>query len=219
MTWVAVAIGGAALISGLVQSNSASKAASAQTNAANQANATQWNMYNQNRTDSTPWYNTGVGALGQLNSQFGNGGRPFSMADYQQDPGYAFRFQQGQQALERSGAARGMTLSGAQQKALIGYGQGMGSQEYGNAYARYNNDQTNQFNRLSSMAGLGQQANSMNQQGGMNAANQVSNNQTNLGNALGASSMAQGNAWSGAINSGMNNWNQYNMWNALNGGK
>lgn len=88
----------------------------------------------------------GSGQNGQFNGSMGGYGSlstPFSQTNWQQDPGYAFRLAEGQKALERSGSAKGMTLSGAQQKALAGYGQGMASQEYGNAYNRYTNDQNN----------------------------------------------------------------------------
>ena len=54
----------------------------------------------------------------------------------QVDPGYQFRLQQGQQALDASAAARGTLRGGAQMKALTDYGQQAGSQEYANAYNR-----------------------------------------------------------------------------------
>lgn len=54
----------------------------------------------------------------------------------QQDPGYQFRLQEGQRALDMSAAARGTLRGGAQLKALQGYGQQLGSQEYQNAYNR-----------------------------------------------------------------------------------
>jgi hypothetical protein len=52
------------------------------------------------------------------------------------DPSYAFRFNQGIQAGDRSAAAHGVLLSGGQQKALTDYGQGAASTEYGNEFAR-----------------------------------------------------------------------------------
>lgn len=52
------------------------------------------------------------------------------------DPGYQFRLAQGVKAMDRSASARGGLFGGAQQKALTEYGQGMGSQEFGNAYSR-----------------------------------------------------------------------------------
>jgi len=49
---------------------------------------------------------------------------------------YKFRFNQGQQALERSAAAKGMLGSGNTLAALAQYGQGMASDEYGNEVGR-----------------------------------------------------------------------------------
>jgi hypothetical protein len=64
---------------------------------------------------------------------------PFTMptaADMAADPGYQFRLQQGQEALERSGAARGVTRTGGTLKDILDYGQRAASQEYGNVYNR-----------------------------------------------------------------------------------
>jgi len=60
----------------------------------------------------------------------------FGGVDVTQDPGYAFRMQQGVRALDSSAANRGNLFSGAQQKALAQYGQDLGSQEFQNAYGR-----------------------------------------------------------------------------------
>ena len=49
---------------------------------------------------------------------------------------YKFRFNQGQQALERSAAAKGMRGSGNTLAALAQYGQGMASDEYGSEVGR-----------------------------------------------------------------------------------
>jgi hypothetical protein len=57
-------------------------------------------------------------------------------ADMGQDPGYQFRLSEGQRALERSGAARGVTNTGGNMKGLLDYGQQAASQEYGNVYNR-----------------------------------------------------------------------------------
>lgn len=54
----------------------------------------------------------------------------------QLDPGYQFRVQQGQQALERSAAARGGLLSGRALKDTADFSQGLASQEFGQAFAR-----------------------------------------------------------------------------------
>lgn len=61
---------------------------------------------------------------------------------------YKFRFNQGQQALERSAAARGMLNSGNTLAELARYGQGMASDEYGREFERLNSatGQRNQYN-------------------------------------------------------------------------
>jgi hypothetical protein len=52
------------------------------------------------------------------------------------DPSYQWRFEQGQQAVERSGAARGMLGSGNLLQELTSYGQGMASTEYAAQFDR-----------------------------------------------------------------------------------
>ena len=73
------------------------------------------------------------------------------------DPSYQFRLGEGQKAIERSMSASGKTFSPEAIKALEGYGQDFASQEYGRAYDRYNIDQTNIYNRLMGITGMGQQ--------------------------------------------------------------
>ena len=52
------------------------------------------------------------------------------------NPSYQFRFGQGQQAIDRSAAARGTLRTGGTLKDLAQYGQNFASQEYENAYDR-----------------------------------------------------------------------------------
>lgn len=59
-----------------------------------------------------------------------------SLEALQSDPGYQFRLRQGQQALERSLAARGLGQSGAALKAAQEYGQGLADQTYNDYFAR-----------------------------------------------------------------------------------
>ena len=77
-------------------------------------------------------------------------------ADMGQDPGYQFRLTEGQKALERSGAARGVTNTGGNMKGLLDYGQQAASQEYGNVYNRnlntYNTNAANAFQQYSTNA-------------------------------------------------------------------
>jgi hypothetical protein len=56
--------------------------------------------------------------------------------DVLQDPSYKFRLGQGEQALERSAAAKGVLGSGGTLKDIMGYGQNFASQEYSNVASR-----------------------------------------------------------------------------------
>jgi hypothetical protein len=87
----------------------------------------------------------------------------------QNDPGFQFRLQQGTDAIQRSAAAKGNLLTGGTAKDLTDYAQNSASNEYGNVYnralgeyqQRYNifqQHQADQYNRLASIAGLGQTA-------------------------------------------------------------
>lgn len=58
-------------------------------------------------------------------------------AELEMDPGYAFREQQGMQAVNRSAAAQAGLQSGSALKAAQRFGQDLASQEYGNAYNRF----------------------------------------------------------------------------------
>lgn len=170
--------------------NSNAKAVDAQTAAADKADATQQYMYDQTRADLAPWRQAGAQALSQM--QDPNFQKNFSMSDFQQDPGYQFQLSEGNKAINAAAAARGMGNSGATMKALTAYGQNMANQSYNDAYNRYNNNQTNNFNRLSTLAGLGSGANNQQVASSANFGNQISQNQLGVGNAQAAGYMGQG---------------------------
>ena len=212
MTWGYVAVAAATVVGSAVSANAAKQAAKSQGHAADVANQTQRDQYNQTREDQAPWRNAGGWAIGQLQNGMGPGGalsHQFGMEDYQADPGFAFRLQQGEQALGRSAAARGGALGGGTLKALTRYNSDQASQEYNNAFNRFNSNQANQYNRLASMAGMGQTSANMTGQFGMNAANNIAANQIGVGNANAASGMAQAQGWGNAINGLGSAWYQY----------
>jgi hypothetical protein len=128
------------------------------------------------------------------------------------NPAYQFQLKQGQQALDRSSAARGMGYSGAQIKAAQEYGQGMASQQYDKEYNRASGEFGDYYNRLAGLAQGGQQAAGSIAQAGGQFANNAGNTFANLSNAqtgiLGqqANARASGyaanaNALSGGLNS------------------
>lgn len=149
--------------------------------------------------------------VNQNDPNFGKYAGDFGMADFEADPGYGFRLSEGQKALERSAAARGGLLSGSALKGATRFGQDMASQEYGNAYTRY---QTNRRNQLDPLTGL--------IASGQGATNNVTNAAGTLGQGLAQGAAATGaanagayvgstNALNNALSSGMNSYLGYNM--------
>ena len=64
----------------------------------------------------------------------------FEADDFETDPGYEFRRDEGNRGVLQSAAARGSVQSGAAQKALVGFNQGLASDEYGKAFDRWSNE-------------------------------------------------------------------------------
>lgn len=128
--------------------------------------------------------------------QFGSLLKPFDVEQFYQyqDPGYWFRLQQGNQALRNAAAAGSGALSGSALKDLLAYGQDMASQEYGNAFNRYQTQQGNIFSRLSSIAQLGQNAAAGVGAQGTQLAGNAGQAYTNAGSAMGAGIVGAGNA-------------------------
>ena len=201
--WVAGAtvvgtVGGAA-----ISSRASKKAAKAQAGAADAANQIQWDMYDQNRKDLDPYKQAGMTSLSQMMDQMGANGyfnQTYTGQDIYSDPSYQFRLQQGQDAIQSSAAAKGGLLSGPTLKALQNYSQDYASQEYGNAYNRFNADQTNRYNRLSNIIGIGQNAAAQVGNAGAQTAQAVANNTMAGANSIAAGQVGSANAWSGAAN-------------------
>jgi hypothetical protein len=227
------AIGGAAIQAGATET-----AAQDQLQAAQAAIAEQKSEFGTTQANEAPWISAGTGALSQLTAGTAPGGSlvtpdsetfqqpaPFvsPTLDNTNDPGYAFRLQQGEQALARGATASGGAFSGGTLKALQRYGQDYASNEYNNVYNRaltnystnfndaltgyqtrfntYNTNQGNTYNRLASLSGLGQTAVGQLNAAGTATAGNISNLLTQQGNASSAAALGIG----GALNSGIQN--------------
>jgi hypothetical protein len=181
-TGLAVAgIAGSAISSGLgaraagkaanAQSSAATQSAQLQKQAADEALAFQKQQYSDAQAREAPYQAAGTQALTKL-SQMPGFQAPGS--DFTTDPGYQFRLDQGQRAIERSAAARGTVANPATQKALERFNQDTASTEYGNVYNRRFGEYNNSLNQLQSLAGVGQTANSALNTTGANAADNSS---------------------------------------------
>jgi hypothetical protein len=99
-------------------------------------------------------------------------------------------------ALQNSAAARGTLLTGGTAKDLQSFGQDYASNEYGNVYGRalgeftnryniFKQNQNDQYNRLASLAGLGQTSAGQLTNAGQGFANNASNILMNSGQQIG----------------------------------
>jgi hypothetical protein len=139
----------------------------------------------------------------------------FGMDDFQADPGYDFRMDEGMQALERSAAARGRLLSGGAIKDTLRFSQGLASDEYGRAYDRFRLNQGDKFNRLASVAGIGQTATNQTSSAAQRYGETVGGNMIGAGNAIAAGRVGSANAINGAIGQGVSLYQQNAMMNSL----
>lgn len=215
MTFFAAA---AVIGSSLIGANASENAADTQAAAANRSADLQREQFERQVQLQEPWRQAGIGALNQLIPLTSNYQR-FGMDQFQADPGYAFRLSEGMKALERSAAARGGLLGGATGKALQRYGQEMGSQEYMNAFNRYQTERNAQLNPLQSLAGIGQTATNALGNAGQTMA-------SNVGNAMmgGAAARASGyvggaNAFTGGLGTYLNYTQGQNLLNTLRPGQ
>jgi hypothetical protein len=205
------------LLGGKQSSSAATQAAQTQADAANQATAAQQAALERQIQISEPWRTAGTTAVNQLSAMTQPGGRltqefAYQPFNYQADPGYAFRLQQGLNAMNATAAARGGLISGNALKAGQDYGQAQGSQEYQSSFNRYlqnyaNAQNTFQMNRNNLINPL----QFLSGQGQASAANQAANvgqfgtaqaaNITGAANALAAGQVGSANAWNSALGS------------------
>jgi hypothetical protein len=221
---------GASLASGLIGAAGARQAASTAADASTNALALQKDIYGQQTALNAPYNAAGLTAQNKMLSLLGLSGntaapgygqyaKDFSMADYQADPGYAFRLSEGMKQLGHQAGARGGLISGGTLKGLQDYAQNSASQEYQNAYNRYQTNRTNQLQPLGNLMSSGQAA--ANQQSGAagtygaNAGNLI----TGAGNTAGAAQLGSATTLGNALNTGATayqNQTNFNNWLAQN---
>lgn len=202
------------------QADAAASQAEAQIRAAQIAADAQQKMFDKQVELQAPWREAGVNALTKLQSA--SNYTPFGMEQFQADPGYGFRLAEGQKALENSAAARGGLLSGNTGRALVGYGQNMGSQEYQNAFNRYQAERQAKLGPLQSLAGVGQTATNALSGAAGNLGSGLANIYGNMGQGVASAYGNLGNAQASgivgganAITSGLGTYLNYNQGNNL----
>lgn len=158
------------------------------------------------------------------NTPYSQWSQPFQAPTLQQAenyPGYQFQLQQGEQALANQASASGELGDSNYGRALTNYAENAATQDYGQVYNQalgqyqqnyniFENNQNQQFNRLASLAGIGQT--STNQLGGSlgqaantnagilgQASGQIGQQLNNAGAATASGYVGQANAWGGAL--------------------
>jgi hypothetical protein len=220
---------GSNAVNGIVGGITSAMASGSQQKAAKQARGQITGAYNEAKGAQQPYYDVGTRNMQTLDQmvnqgsfqtspyQYQMGEAPQEEFNFQADPGYQFRMQQGLRATGSKAAAGGMQLSGATLKALSRYGQGMASNEMQNAYERFN--QTRNFKQgqyeFGTNAGMSNEMNrynTANQQGqqrysqysgladmGQQAAGNLASLATNYGNSIANTTIQGGNAKAAGI--------------------
>lgn len=215
---IAAAIAGAAVVGAGASIYAGNKAAGAAKSAANSSIAEQNSEYNQSRADNTPFRTTGVSALDQVAKLYGldttdangnvvKGSGKADFSSFTTSPDYTFNQQQGQDAINRSAAAKGGLLSGAAVKAGQTFASGLASNQF-NSYV----------GNLEGLAGAGQAATNATTAAGTNMANANSNALLSAGNARASAYNDMGQTIGNTGNSLASNYTLYKYLNPATSG-
>jgi len=124
----------------------------------------------------------------------------FGADDFQEDPGYRFRLEEGEKAINRNALARGNYFSGGALKGLQRFNSGLASQEFGNAFDRWRAENNDMFNRAQTATGVGQRAVESGNALRQGYATRMADNIIGGGNATAAARQQRGAAQAGFVN-------------------
>lgn len=224
----AIAIPAVATVgSALIGANASRSAAASQQQAASQASDVQRQIFERQVELQAPFREAGLAGQNRLLELLGIGGTAgapgygkyataeFGMDKFRADPGYAFRMSEGMKALERSAAARGGLLSGATLKGVQRYGQDLASQEYQNAFNRYQAERTGTLNPLQSLSGGAQTSANVLTGAAGTLGGQLGSNIIGAGNAQAAGQIGSANAIAAGVGQGINFYQNQQLLNRL----
>ncbi|MCB8878280.1 hypothetical protein [Acidisoma silvae] len=197
MPWGVAAAGvaaGGSIIGGLIGGNSQSKDI-----AANEKLAINLGQQNANQTDLLNQYyvasgNNALTDIADASGSNGVAGQDYASSLFQTDPGYQFDLTQGEKAQDNGAAARGLGTSGANIQGETNYAEGLAD----NAYSSF-------YNRLSSLAGMGQTAIGQDANAGAQAASGAAQTAASAGAAQAGITGTQTSGITSALNSFLNN--------------
>jgi hypothetical protein len=180
------------------QASAAKDASQLQYQSTQDAARQQREMFDILNAQQKPYRESGYSALNQINTMLPQFTKEFTSADLIRnlDPSYQFMLQQGLgatgQAMNVGGGGSNVDL--ARQRFAQEYAK-TGAQQ---AFNNYQSQQSNIYNRLSNLAGIGQAAQSQANTLGSNTANALSQLGIGGASALGAGQVGAANAMAGA---------------------
>lgn len=201
---VATAIVGSAVVG----AGASVAGASMQAKSTKKASDVQERMFDQTREDLLPYNTAGQDATKQLSNRLVELTSPIVMDQetLEKTPGYQFNLTQGLKSVQNSAAARGLGSSGAAFKGAASYATGLADSTYQNQFNNANTNQTNAFNRLMGVAGLGESAAAQTGAYATQTGQSIGNNMIQGGNAQAAGI----NGAAASFNNGVGNMLQYN---------
>jgi hypothetical protein len=235
LSWVAVGVAGAGLVSGFLGAGAAESAASQQAYQEQLALAQQRSMFNTIQGNEQPFIQAGGQAQGQLNNLLGVGtpgvggtaasapgggfgslNQPFNMDTFKSlTPQYGFNLQQGGQGTLNVDSSGQGAESGAALKDLMSFNQNYANNSFNSAFSNYQNQQNNIFNRLNTIATLGSNAGSNSATGASQFAGAIGNTYGAIGAAQAGGTVGAANALTGGLQSGANAFYGQNALNQI----
>lgn len=190
-------------ITGQAGAEAATQAAEMQSQATQQAAQQQREMFDILNRQQAPYREAGYTALRDIQAQMPALNRPFTAADLQSQlsPAYQFMLQQGLGATRQAANVGG---GGSNvERAATKFAEDYAANAYQQAFQNYQQQQQNIYNRLASLAGIGQQAQGQQQQLGTGVAGALGQLGIGGATALGAGQIGAAGAYGqGAMNIG-----------------
>ena len=191
------ALAGAALGGGLDeatgggQTGAAREAAQIANASSDRALALQQRMYDESIARQQPYYQAGVNALPGYLKGIAAGGeyvRPFTMADFNADPGKDYVDEQMFKKYYAQQAARGLVKAGPTNRGVLELGANLSNQRYRESLNDFLKNQELRRNAAAGVAGFGPTSNALATTAGQNyatnAGNLMSNQGYNTANAM-----------------------------------
>jgi hypothetical protein len=215
MTWTTVALIGAggSIAGGFIGASGARRAAETQAAATREAIAQQQRMFDIQNKQLRPYRETGYSALSDIAGMKPYLTKQFGQEDFQAgiDPSYNFRIQQGNLETTNLANRSGGLIGGNALQGLTNYGQGAASQEFQNAFNRFQTQRGNIYNTLASIAGIGQTAQGQTTNLAKDVTGNIGQATIGIGNAYAGGQIGAANALSGGFQGAGNAYMLSNM--------